>query len=169
MAAAVGLGGLRALLPAAQAWLVATVVAGAFISDERLAALRRPMSELLLVVLLRALVAWYTEAAAARCSAKVKSTLRAALVERATRLGPTGRPVSSPGDLATLAVGGIDALDAYFARYIPQLLLSVIVPLTVLVAGGSQDWISAAIIVVTLPLIPIFMVLIGLVTRARRH
>jgi thiol reductant ABC exporter CydD subunit len=167
VATAVGLGSFRALLLVAQAWLIASIVAGAFISGDGLVAERRPMAELLVVVLLRALVTWYTEASAARCSAKVKSTMRAALVQRAARLGPMGQPVSGAGSLATLAVGGIDALDAYFAHYLPQVLLSVIVPLTVLAAVSSQDWISAVIILVTLPLIPIFMVLIGLETRSR--
>ena len=66
-----------------------------------------------------------------------------------------------------LAVRGIDALDGYFARYLPQLLLAVIVPLTVLVAVVSADWISAVIMAVTLPLIPVFMALVGMGHRAR--
>ena len=62
--------------------------------------------------------------------------------------------------------GGVDALDGYFSRYLPQLVLAVIVPVVVVGVVLSQDWLSAAIIVVTLPLIPIFMVLIGTTTRA---
>ena len=71
------------------------------------------------------------------------------------------------GDLAALTTRGIDALDGYFARYLPQVLLAVIVPILVVAAVLAVDWISAAIMVVTLPLIPVFMALVGMATRAR--
>jgi thiol reductant ABC exporter CydD subunit len=160
------LGTLRGLLLIAQAWLLATVIAGAFISKKDLAELRQPIELLLAVVVVRAGVSWASEWSANRCSAQVKSMLRAALVRRASVLGPDGRAVTPSGELATLATRGLDALDGYFARYLPQLFLSVIVPLTVLVAVLSVDWVSAVIMVVTLPLIPVFMALIGMATRA---
>ncbi|MEW1749354.1 thiol reductant ABC exporter subunit CydD [Streptomyces angustmyceticus] len=71
------------------------------------------------------------------------------------------------GELTTLATRGIDALDDYFARYLPQLGLAVVVPLAVLARIVTGDWISALTIVLTLPLIPLFMVLIGWATQAR--
>jgi thiol reductant ABC exporter CydD subunit len=171
MALSVVLGTSKALLLVAQAWLLATVVAGAFMGGESLAQLGHPMEFLLAVVVLRALVAWASEMSAHRCSARVKSLLRTALVARMARLGPDGQPVATSGDVATLAVRGIDALDGYFARYLPQLLLAVIVPLTILVVVAKVDWISATIMAVTLPLIPVFMALVGMATRANteRH
>jgi thiol reductant ABC exporter CydD subunit len=162
----VALGTLRGLLLVAQAWLLATIIAGAFISKEDLADLRRPIELLVAVAILRAAVSWASEWSANRCSAQVKSMLRAALVRRASGLGTDGRPGTPSGQLATLATRGLDALDGYFARYLPQLFLSVIVPLTVLVAVLSVDWVSAVIMIVTLPLIPVFMALIGMATRA---
>ena len=66
-----------------------------------------------------------------------------------------------------LATSGIDALDSYFARYLPQLFLAVIVPVTVIVVVLGADWISAVIIAVTVPLIPLFMALVGASTRGR--
>ena len=66
-----------------------------------------------------------------------------------------------------LATRGLDALDGYFSLYLPQLLLAVIVPLVVLVAVVGKDWISAAIIAFTIPLIPLFMALVGATTRER--
>jgi thiol reductant ABC exporter CydD subunit len=161
----VALGTLRGLLLIAQAWLLATIIAGAFMSKKDLAGLRRPIELLLAVVVIRAIVSWVSEWSANRCSAQVKSMLRAALVKRASVLGPDGRAAAPSGQLATLATRGLDALDGYFARYLPQVFLSVIVPLTVLVAVVSVDWVSAAIMVVTLPLIPVFMALIGMATR----
>ena len=108
---------------------------------------------------------WYAEVAANRSSARVKSDLRSALTEHVAAVGPGGLAEDRTGELAVLATDGIDALDGYFTRYLPQLVLAVIVPLVVLVAVLSQDWISAAIIAVTVPLIPLFMVLIGMATR----
>jgi thiol reductant ABC exporter CydD subunit len=167
LATSVVVGAVKALLIVAQAWLLASLIAGAFIEGKDLAQLKVPMALLLGVVVLRALTVWLAELSADRCSARVKSELRTALVERVARLGRDGRIVGRSGDLATLAVRGIDALDGYFARYLPQLFLAVIVPVTVLIAVVGVDWVSAVIMAVTLPLIPVFMVLIGMATRAR--
>jgi thiol reductant ABC exporter CydD subunit len=159
-------GTVRALLLVAQAWLLATVIAGAFVDGKDLAQLKVPMGLLLGVVVWRALMVWAAEVSADRCSARVKSELRAALVERAALVGPDGRAPKRSGEVATLAVHGIDALDGYFGRYLPQLFLAAIVPLTVVCAVAGIDWISAAIMTVTLPLIPVFMALIGWATGA---
>ena len=159
------LGTVTALLIVAQAWLLATAVAGAFLDGQGLGDLGGAVWALLAVVVVRAGVTWYTEVAANRSSARVKSDLRSALTEHVAALGPGGLAEGRTGDLAVLATHGIDALDGYFTRYLPQLVLAVIVPLVVLVAVLSQDWISAAIIAVTVPLIPLFMVLIGMATR----
>jgi thiol reductant ABC exporter CydD subunit len=166
LAASVLLGTLKALLLVAQAWLIATVVAGAFVDHEDLGQLRWPLVLIPAVFALRAGVAWFSEVVADRSSARVKSAMRSALVERMALLGRDGRPVAGSGDVATLAVRGVDVLDGYFSRYLPQLMLAVIVPLTVVVAVLTVDWVSAVILVVTLPLIPVFMALIGMATRA---
>src|SRR5262249_19665301 len=71
------------------------------------------------------------------------------------------------GEITTLATKGLDALDSYFARYLPQVLLSTLVPLAVLVRVTAADWISGLVIAGTLPLIPVFAVLVGLHTKAR--
>jgi thiol reductant ABC exporter CydD subunit len=92
--------------------------------------------------------------------------MRALLMRRAGYSRPANRTGASTGDVATLAVHGIDALDRYFARYLPQVFLAGIVPVTVLAAVLTVDWVSALIIAVTLPLIPVFMGLIGLGTQA---
>jgi thiol reductant ABC exporter CydD subunit len=162
---AVGLGALRTTAVIAQAWLIATVVSGAFISGKDLADLALPMVMLLVVVGARALLAWSADTTAARCSAQVKSSLRAALAERVVRLGPDGGVGRRSGEIATLAVRGIDALDEYFGRFIPQVVLAVVAPLAIVVAVLAVDWISAVILIVTLPLIPVFMVLIGVATK----
>ncbi len=158
---------VKGILLISQAWLLATVIAGAFIDGKDLAQLRSPIELLLVVFLLRALVAWSQELAANHCSAKVKSMLRAALLQRAVVLGPDGTVTGRSGDIATLAVRGVDALDGYYARYLPQVVLAVVVPIAVLVAVFSADWVSGAIMLVTLPLVPVFMALVGMETQAR--
>jgi thiol reductant ABC exporter CydD subunit len=170
----VGLGLLSALLIVAQAWLLADVVAGAFPSGKGVAQLQTQLIVLLGVVLARAVVAWGAELAASRSSARAKSQLRAALLERLAALGvDSPRTRRTPhrggqaGELAILATRGIDALDGYFSLYLPQLFLAVIVPLVVLAVVLVEDWISAAIIAATIPLIPLFMALVGATTRER--
>jgi ATP-binding cassette, subfamily C, bacterial CydCD len=162
----VGLGALSALLIVSQAWLLADVVAGAFSGGKGLAQLRTPLIVLLCVVVARAVVAWGAELAASRCSARAKSQLRGALLERVASLGLSSSRRERTGELAVLATRGVDALDGYFSLYLPQLLLAVIVPLVVLGAVVGEDWISAAIIATTIPLIPLFMALVGATTRA---
>ncbi len=83
------------------------------------------------------------------------------------RLGPAWLGGQRPGEITTLATRGLDALDPYFARYLPQLLLACVVPVAVVVRVALADWISAVVIAVTLPLIPVFAVLAGLPARAR--
>jgi ATP-binding cassette subfamily C protein CydCD len=167
LVAVVGLGALGAALVIAQAMLIAEVVVGAFQQGLSASGLRTPLLLLVAVAIGRALVSWLTELAAHRASAAVKSELRGRLVERATQLGPGWLSGQRTGSLVALATRGVDALDGYFSRYLPQLGLAVVVPVAVLARIVTEDWVSAAIIVGTLPLIPVFMVLIGWATQSR--
>ncbi|UUY48698.1 thiol reductant ABC exporter subunit CydD [Streptomyces yangpuensis] len=167
LGAVVALGLAGAGLVVGQAMLIAEIVVGAFEQGLGGAALRTPLLLLAAVALGRALIAWLTELAAHRASAAVKSELRGRLLDRAAETGP-GRPGGQrTGSLVSLATRGVDALDDYFSRYLPQLGLAVVVPVAVLARIVTEDWVSAAIIVVTLPLIPVFMVLIGMATQSR--
>ena len=117
-------------------------------------ALRPTLVLLLAVVAARALAAGAGEAVALRAAAKVKAQLRARLTAHTLRLGPAWLSGQRSGEIATLAIKGLDALDPYFARYLPQLVLAVVVPVAVLARVAAADWISAVVIAVTLPLIP---------------
>ncbi|MFF3860417.1 thiol reductant ABC exporter subunit CydD [Streptomyces sp. NPDC002209] len=174
LAAVVALGLAGAGLVVGQAMLIAEIVVGAFEQGLDGQALRTPLLVLAAVALGRGLLAWLTELAAHRASAAVKSQLRGRLLDRAADLGPgrlSGHGASpargGTGSLVALATRGVDALDDYFSRYLPQLGLAVVVPVAVLARIVTEDWVSAAIIVVTLPLIPLFMVLIGMATQSR--
>ena len=164
---AVVIGALTALLVIAQAWLLANVVAGAFVHHKGLAELKLPVLLLLAVIIGRAALGWASEFAANRASASAKSDLRVALARRIADLGPAAIDRERSGSLAVLATTGIDSLDDYFARYLPQLLLAVVVPVAVIVAVIGMDWVSAVIIAVTVPLIPVFMALVGASARQR--
>jgi ATP-binding cassette subfamily C protein CydD len=150
----------------AQASLLARALAGAS-RGFGIGALRGTLAALAAVLVARALAGWGGEASALRAAAVIKSQLRRRLVARALELGPAWLTGQQAGQITTLATKGLDALDPYFARYLPQLLLSLLVPLAVLVKVTVADWLSGLVIAGTLPLIPLFGVLIGLHTKAR--
>lgn len=159
------LGAINGLLVIAQAWLIAIVISDAF-DGRGLAQLQRPLAALLAVVVARGVVVWSAEAASGRSAPLVKSQLRAALLRRVA-IDPGASCGPGTGAVATLAGRGLDGLDAYYSLYLPQLLLAVIVPLAVVVALLVADWISGVIVAITLPLIPVFMALVGATTRDR--
>ncbi|GHJ50323.1 hypothetical protein Cs7R123_76650 [Catellatospora sp. TT07R-123] len=104
-------------------------------------------------------------AVAARMSATVKASLRTDLLGAVGRRGPTWLAGQRAGELATLAGRGLDALDGYFTGYLPQLVLGLTVPVAVIGTLLLTDLTSAVIVLVTLPLIPIFGALVGWQTR----
>ena len=149
----------------AQAWLVAHVVGG--VTDGQGPATLGPLvGAVAVVALARALLAYGAETAALRSAATVKSQLRRRLLRHVTA-GPPRPGARSAGETATLVTRGLDGLDDYLARYLPQLVLAALVPVAVLVVVASADWVSAVVIAVTLPLIPLFMALVGMHTQAR--
>ena len=166
LAAAVVLGLAVTGLIVAQAALLAHALAAAAL-DTGARALAVTLVLLLGVVVARAAAAYGGEAAALRAAARVKSQLRRKLTGHCLRLGPAWLSGQQPGRIAALATRGLDALDPYFARYLPQLILSVLVPVAVVVTVTAADWISGLVILVTLPLIPLFAALVGLHTKVQ--
>ena len=114
---------------------------------------------------LRALLTAASTLAAARMSATVKVKLRADLLAAVGDRGPAWLTGQRAGELATLTGRGLDALDGYFTGYLPQLVLGVTVPIAVLLTLATSDLTSAVIVLVTLPLIPVFGILIGWQTQ----
>lgn len=164
LAVTVGCGiGLTALI-VGQAWLIAHIIAE--VTDGAApGGLSWAIGAVAGVALARTALAYGGEVAALRSAARAKSQLRRRLVEHVAH-GPADPTTRNAGELATLATRGLDALDDYFARYLPQLVLSAMVPLTVAVVIARSDWISGLVVVFTLPLIPVFMALIGWRTQA---
>jgi ATP-binding cassette, subfamily C, bacterial CydCD len=168
LVATVVCGVLSAALIVAQAWLISRGIVNVFQNNESLAQLRPLAIGAVAVFLARALVAWAQEVAAARASAQVKAQVRDEVLAQATALGPIWLTGQRRGELTILLTRGLDALDGYFGKYLPQLVLSVIVPLVVVAVVATEDLASALIIIVTLPLIPLFMVLIGWTTQRQQ-
>ncbi|UXW85383.1 thiol reductant ABC exporter subunit CydD [Microbacterium azadirachtae] len=120
---------------------------------------------LALVVVVRAVLLWVSEAWGARAAAQTGRELRDALLDAIARRGPAWLGERNRSALAVIAGHGLDALDPYFARYIPQLVLTAIATPVIVVVMWWQDWPSGLAAVVTLPLIPLFLILIGIATR----
>jgi ATP-binding cassette, subfamily C, bacterial CydCD len=169
LAAAVALGLATAALAVAQAWLLATAVSSALLDGADLAGLRTTLAALALVLAARAATSWAQESVARRCSAAVKSNLRMRLLRHAAERLPGSGGGPSAAEIVVLATRGLDALDAYFARYLPQLVLAGIVPVVVVVCLATADWVATVTVALTVPLIPIFMILIGSATEQRRR
>jgi ATP-binding cassette, subfamily C, bacterial CydD len=161
----VGLGLAVTALVLVQAGLLAHALASAAAGTGP-AALAGTLGALLAVLAGRAAAVYGGEIAALASAAKVKSQLRRSLIAHALRLGPAWLGGQRAGEITTLASKGLDALDPYFARFLPQVVLAVAVPVAAVARVAAADWISALVIAVTLPLIPVFAVLIGLHTRA---
>ena len=160
------IGVATALLVLLQATLLATIVARAF----RGASLDDVSGELVLLVLAfagRGLLAWGFEVSGRRAAWTVLSELRLALVERRLRSQPAALDGTESAEVAAAAVQGVDGLEAYFGRYLPQVVLACLVPLAVLGWAAWIDVESALIMLVTLPLVPLFMWLIGRYTEER--
>ena len=154
-----------AALVVAQAFLVSGAVGAVISKGAGPTAVRGLLLALGGVVAARALVILLQEVHAHRSAAGTIIELRRLVLEHAARLGPRWQAVHGT-EAATLLTRGLDDLEPYFTRYLPQLVLTATVtPATVLVLI-TQDWPAAVAVVCTLPLIPIFMILIGRMTQS---
>ncbi|PKQ30592.1 MAG: thiol reductant ABC exporter subunit CydD [Actinobacteria bacterium HGW-Actinobacteria-2] len=164
LVAGVAVGSTTAILTLGQAWLLSRSVAG-ILTDGASALSGLPLAALLLLAVFtgKAVLNWLHQWIAQRTSAAVKSQLRRDII--GARLA---HPIDSPastGGLITLVTQGLDALDGYFSKYLPQLMLAVTVPVIIGVSILTADFWSAVIVAVTMPLIPIFMALVGWTTE----
>lgn len=161
LALAVGLGLGAGLLAVLQAGLLARVVDGVFLGGLELTGVLPWLMLLLGVIILRTGLAWLSEVCAQRMAARVKYSLRKKLLSHLLALGPVHAAGERTGELVNTLVEGIEALDAFFARYLPQLALAALLPLAVLGFVFPLDPVSGLILLLTAPLIPLFMYLIA--------
>ena len=154
------------LLTIGQAWLLSQVLDQAFLQGASLPAVAPQLGALLALSLLRASVAFAGDWVAGRMAIEIKSELRSALLIHLARLGPAFTQVERTGELANTVVEGVESLDAYFRQYLPQLVISALVPVSLLVVILRSDPLSALVLALTAPLLPVFMILIGRATEA---
>ena len=158
---------VTAVIVITQAIVLGELLASVFIGGKQFADIERQLIFLAGLVFVRAILAWFSDYISARSSAATKSELRMAVLTHSAKLGPAWINSKRSSDLTNTATRGLDALDIYFSRYLPQLVLSAIIPLAVGIAILTQDWLSAVIVALTVPLIPFFMALVGWVTQSK--
>ncbi|MFE6966108.1 thiol reductant ABC exporter subunit CydD [Agromyces sp. NPDC057679] len=161
-------GGALAVVQAAAiiavAWSIATLVVG-LIEGMPMDAAWPALAVLLGAACARALASWAWELVGATGAQRVKRELRAELLAALERR-PGGIAGFSTARIATLLGPGLDALDDYFGRYLPQLVLTVVATPACIAAAWIADPVSGLVLVIVLPLIPVFMALIGMATEA---
>ncbi len=161
------LGVLGAAATIAQMALLSKVVDRVFLDGEGLGQVGTLLLFLLGAVILRSGLLWLREISAQRGAIYVKSELREKLFAHLMHLGPGYTKGERTGELVATAVEGIERLDAYVGRYLPQVVLSALVPLLVAAYVLPLDWISAVLLLVSAPAIPVLMVLVG--SHAEKH
>lgn len=161
LAAAIALGFAGGVAVIAQAALLARIVTTLIFGHAPPGAVRNGLFGLLALFVIRAGLSFAAEIAAHRAAASVKLSLRRLLLDHLFRLGPVHAAGERSADLAATLLDGIEALDPYLARYLPQMALATLVPIAILVAILPFDWISAFVLLVSFPVIPMFMVFVG--------
>lgn len=155
---------LMAVLTIVQAWLIAASVTHVF-HHRNTDGLLEAAAGLAAVFLGKSALVWLNTFLAQRASAAVKSQLRMDIMR--ARLDRPVDSTASTASLITLVTQGLDALDGFYSKYLPQLVLAATVPIIIIGAILWADWTSALVVVLTLPLIPVFMMLVGWSTEAR--
>ncbi|CAM4379648.1 thiol reductant ABC exporter subunit CydD [Bordetella muralis] len=168
---AVGAPLLGGVLLVVQAWLLARVLDAAIVSQAPRSALLGDIALIIVLMLVRAGLAWASERAGAHAAESIKQRIRVALFDRLVGRGPVWSRTQVSGELASAIVDQVEALDGFFSRYLPAAVSAAILPLAFAVVLLPFDWIAGLLLLVTAPLIPLFMALVGWGAEAasRRH
>ena len=151
-------GGLFLVL---QAWCLANIIGGVTTAQMDLTQTLPWVGTMLLSVFLRAILNYFAEETAFEAALRVKQALREQLISQIQRLGPASISDRNSGELSTLLSDNIDGIEQYYSKYLPAMSTAALIPLSILVFVFPQDWVSALILLLSAPLIPFFMVLIG--------
>jgi ATP-binding cassette subfamily C protein CydD len=157
----IALGFVGGIFTVLQAWMLSRVIDGVFLGGADLRASVPLLGLLLLLFLLKAGSLWGSQIAAKQVALNIKTSLREKIYAHLQKLGPLYVRGERTGELVHTVTEGIEALDAYFSEYLPQLVLAALVPLTFLFFVFPLDRLSGLVLLLTAPLIPVFMVLIG--------
>lgn len=157
----IGLGLAAGLLIILQAFILAHVINDVSFHGWSLVAVMPMLWALLALFVVRAALSWAGELVAFRASARIKTYLREQLLTHLLRLGPVAIAGERSADIASTMIEGVESLEPYFSRYLPQMALVSLIPLAILIAVFPEDWISGLILLIAGPLVPFFMVLVG--------
>lgn len=165
----IGLGLAHGLLAIAQAWLLAMALNAVIFHGAGLTDIGHLMGLLLALFVLRALAVWQGERAAFEAAARVRTGLRDRLYRQLQRLGPRYLADERSGALVETLTKGIDDLEGYYARFLPAMTLTMVLPLAILMVVFPADWVAGVVMLVTAPLIPLFMIIIGSSAQAKNQ
>lgn len=161
VAAVIGFGIISACGAILQAYLLTDIVGAVFLAHRRVADVLVSSGWLISVAAVRALMLWAGETAASSLAERVKQNLRHRLLAKLFDLGPFYVMTEQSGELINTLTSGIENLEAYFAKFLPSVIMAGLIPALILVFVLPFDWMSALLMLITAPLIPFFMVLIG--------
>ncbi|MGU9867937.1 heme ABC transporter permease/ATP-binding protein CydD [Kluyvera ascorbata] len=156
------LGFVSGVLIIAQAWFLARILHHMIMENIPREALLLPFIQLVLIFILRAWVVWLRERVGFHAGQQIRFEIRRQVLDRLQQAGPAWIQGKPAGSWATLILEQIDDMHDYYARYLPQMALAVCVPLLIVVAIFPSNWVAALILLVTAPLIPLFMALVGM-------
>ncbi|HDG1703982.1 TPA: cysteine/glutathione ABC transporter permease/ATP-binding protein CydD [Kluyvera ascorbata] len=156
------LGFVSGVLIIAQAWFLARILHHMIMENIPREALLLPFIQLVLIFILRAWVVWLRERVGFHAGQQIRFEIRRQVLDRLQQAGPAWIQGKPAGSWATLILEQIDDMHDYYARYLPQMALAACAPLLIVVAIFPSNWAAALILLVTAPLIPLFMALVGM-------
>jgi len=154
-----GLG--ASLMAIFQAKLVVKIIADVFLYGKSLFEVQPLMVSLLGIIIIRAVMLLLNETSAGVFAVRVKQAVRNLLAQKILHIGPLAVQAEQSGEISAVMVEGVEALDAYFRQFLPQLALAALIPAVILAVVFPVDFISGLVLLLTAPLIPAFMILIG--------
>lgn len=150
------------LILVAQTWLLATVLQSLIMENTDRSQLLPHFAALILCFALRALILWFREKIGFQSGQQLRRHIRQQILDKIHQVGPATINHKPAGSWASIMLEQVENLHNFYARYLPQQTLSVIVPVIILIAVFPLNWAAGLILLFTAPLIPIFMILVGI-------
>jgi len=152
---------LSGLIIVLQAFLIAHLLSSIIIDKKILDDLWLPLLSLPPLFALRYYLSYQAEQLAFKAGSAIKKSIREKLLQKLPRLGPVALANEESGSVSTTIIDGVESLDAYFVKFLPTVIIMSMVPLIIWIVVIPSDWLSAAVLIVTAPLTPLFMMLVG--------
>ncbi|WP_063657078.1 heme ABC transporter permease/ATP-binding protein CydD [Candidatus Arsenophonus triatominarum] len=156
------LGIISGLLIVTQAWLLATILQALIIDNVPREQLLVQFSLLICVFIVRAIINFIRESVGFVCGKIVRQQIRSMVLNKLNQLGPIWVKNKPAGSWATIILEQIEDIQDYYARYLPQMYLAAMIPIIILIAIFPLNWAAGLILFITAPLIPLFMILVGM-------